>query len=49
MKKSSEKQLSLKNWKKLLNLLIFQKHINPKENSLQPIGYPDARKTIGES
>ena len=34
---------------KLLIFLIFQKHINPKKNSLQPIGYPDARKTIGKS
>ena len=23
--------------------------MNPKKNSLQPIGYPDARKTIGKS
>ena len=39
----------MKNWKKLLNFLIFQKHINPKKISLQPFGYPDARKTIGKS
>ena len=39
----------MKNWKKLLNFLISQKDINPKENSLQPIGYPDAYKTIGNS
>ena len=44
MKKKAQKQLSLKNWKKLKNFLIFQKHINPKKNSLQPIGHPDARK-----
>ena len=46
MKKSSQKQLALKNWKKLVNFLILQKHINPKKNSLQPLGEPDARKTI---
>ena len=39
----------MKNWKKLLNFLIFRKHINPKKISLQSIGYPDARKTIGKS
>ena len=43
------KQLSLKNWKKLLNFLIFQKHINPKKNCLQQIGCPDSHKKIGKS
>ena len=28
--------------------LKFQKHINPKISN-QPMGYPDARKTIGKS
>ena len=35
--------------KKLLIFLIFQKHKNPKTNSLQPIGYPDGRKTKDKS
>ena len=26
----------------------FKKHTNPRKNSLQPIGYPDIRKTIGK-
>ena len=35
--------------KTLIYLLILQKHINLNKNSFQPIGYPDARKTIGKS
>ena len=27
-----KKQLALQNWKKLINFLILQKHINPKKN-----------------
>ena len=46
MKKSSQKRLALENGKNLENFLILQKHTNPKKNSLQPIGHPDARKTI---
>ena len=48
-KKALKKQLSLKNWKKLSNSLKFQKHIDPKKISHQPIGYPDTRTTIGRS
>ena len=46
MKKGSQKQLALKNLKKLVNFLKLQKHINPKKDSFQPIGHPDVRKTI---
>ena len=42
MKKSSVKQLALKNLKKV-DKFILQKHKNPKKNSFQPIGYPIAR------
>ena len=49
MKNALKKQLLLKNWKNLQNFLVFQKQINPKTNSFQSIGYPNARKTIGKS
>ena len=43
--------------KKLLKTTITEKlekvtkklHINPNKKSIQPIGYPDARKTISKS
>ena len=44
MKKSSKTTCTKKLEK--VNFLILQKHINPKKNSLQPLGEPDARKTI---
>ena len=49
MKKKLLKTTFTEKVEKLLNFLIFQKHLNPKKNCLQPIGYLDARKTIGKS
>ena len=46
MKKKLLKTTFTEKKEKMTKFLIFQKHINPKKNSFQPIGYPDVRKTI---
>ena len=49
MKKKLLKTTFTEKLEKVTKILIFQKHIDPKKNSLRPIGCPDARKTIGKS
>ena len=49
MKKSALTNNWLKNLKNFIFFLILQKHINPKENFFQPIGYPDDPKAVGKS
>ena len=38
-----------KKLEKVTKFFSISKNINPKKNSLQPIGYPAARKTRGKS